>query len=141
MLNQSAQDNRIKTETEAKELPQNPLIYELADALSKMEAAFVDLVRLEDPDLNALLNPVIFSGGKRLRPLLVWLSAGFGQADPEKLRALMMAVELLHTASLVHDDILDNADVRRSLPTVYKKRGRRAAVHSGDYFLTLYASR
>ncbi|MBE6032515.1 MAG: polyprenyl synthetase family protein, partial [Clostridiales bacterium] len=38
-------------------------------------------------------------------------------------------------------DILDDADVRRSLPTVYKKRGRRAAVHSGDYFLTLYASR
>ncbi len=140
MLNQFVQDNKIENNESGRELPKNPLIYELASALGSMEEEFHKLIDLKDPELSSLLKPVIFSGGKRLRPLLVWLSAGLGDANPEKLRALMMAVELLHTASLVHDDILDDASVRRGIPTVYNQKGRRAAVHAGDYFLTLYAS-
>jgi geranylgeranyl pyrophosphate synthase len=75
------------------------------------------------------------AGGKRLRPLLVFLCAGSSQSD-EPLVAAAAAVELLHMATLVHDDVLDQASLRRGQPTVYATAGRGAATATGDFLFS-----
>ena len=70
------------------------------------------------------------AGGKRMRPLLVLLCAGRG-AGVEAIRAAT-AIELVHMATLVHDDVLDDAPLRRGLPTVVANSGRDRAVATGD---------
>jgi len=83
-------------------------------------------------------NATIMAGGKRLRPLLVVLaaeSAGGPPADPEgeeRLVRAAVAVELVHSATLVHDDLIDGAQLRRGHPTVAATAGRRVAVATGD---------
>ncbi|MET0615404.1 MAG: polyprenyl synthetase family protein [Thermoleophilaceae bacterium] len=69
------------------------------------------------------------AGGKRLRPVLVFLSA---ERPDERLVAAGVAVELLHMATLVHDDVLDGAELRRGRPTVFANGGRSAATATGD---------
>jgi geranylgeranyl pyrophosphate synthase len=71
------------------------------------------------------------AGGKRLRPLLVCLSAGRSEPGPSVIAAAA-AVELLHMATLVHDDVLDRATLRRGYPTVFATAGRDAATATGD---------
>jgi len=59
------------------------------------------------PDLRAALQHLLSSGGKRVRPTVALLTGGMLDADPEKLITLAAAIELLHTATLVHDDLID----------------------------------
>jgi geranylgeranyl pyrophosphate synthase len=73
----------------------------------------------------------IEAGGKRLRPLLVFVAGLDGPADAPLVRAAV-AVELIHSATLVHDDVLDAAPLRRGRPTVYARAGRVAATATGD---------
>jgi geranylgeranyl pyrophosphate synthase len=80
--------------------------------------------------LGADASATLAAGGKRLRPLLVLLCAG-PEAGPEAVRAAA-AVELVHMATLVHDDILDAAPLRRGRPTVVAASGRLRAVGTGD---------
>ncbi|MCL2391352.1 MAG: polyprenyl synthetase family protein [Oscillospiraceae bacterium] len=81
-------------------------------------------------DLSELLN----SGGKRLRPILAFVCSRFGEKQMD-IVPLMCMLELMHTASLIHDDVVDGAVKRREMPTINKKRGDFAAVQSGDYLL------
>lgn len=74
------------------------------------------------------------AGGKRMRPLLVLLSAG-PDADEGAVSAAT-AVEMVHMATLVHDDVLDAAPLRRGRPTVYARSGRKRAVATGDLILS-----
>jgi geranylgeranyl pyrophosphate synthase len=88
--------------------------------------------------LARLANATVTSGGKRLRPLLVMVAAdaaGGAQDTPvgeERLVRAAVAVELVHSATLVHDDLIDGAALRRGHPTVAARAGRRAAVATGD---------
>jgi geranylgeranyl pyrophosphate synthase len=83
---------------------------------------------LVEPALEALT-----SGGKRLRPLLLVLCAQMGQPDREDLLRAATAIEVLHTATLIHDDIVDKAENRRGMPTTVARHGRELAVATGDY--------
>ena len=74
----------------------------------------------------------IAAGGKRLRPLLVFLVAGEPAGDGERLLRAAVAVELVHSATLVHDDVLDAARLRRGRPTVVAEAGRAMATATGD---------
>ena len=80
--------------------------------------------------LGAWADGTLSAGGKRLRPMLVYICAG--EPVPEAALRAGVAVELLHMATLVHDDVLDNADLRRGRPTVYATDGRGAATTTGD---------
>jgi geranylgeranyl pyrophosphate synthase len=73
------------------------------------------------------------AGGKRLRPLLVFLSTPPEDRQSERAVAGGAAVELVHMATLVHDDLLDAADLRRGRPTVWAEHGEEAARAAGDY--------
>ncbi len=72
------------------------------------------------------------AGGKRLRPLLVFLAAGTPPPETDGLLSAAVAVELLHSATLVHDDVLDGSSLRRGRPTVVAAGGRRLATATGD---------
>ncbi|MBU3674248.1 MAG: polyprenyl synthetase family protein [Solirubrobacteraceae bacterium] len=76
----------------------------------------------------------ISAGGKRLRPLLLLLVAGppAGPQESARLENAAAAIELIHSATLVHDDVLDNADLRRGRPTVYAQAGPAMATSAGD---------
>jgi geranylgeranyl pyrophosphate synthase len=81
-------------------------------------------------ELGRHAEGTLAAGGKRLRPVLVFLSAAARPDD--RLVAAGVAVELLHMATLVHDDVLDGAELRRGKPTVYANGGRAAATATGD---------
>ncbi|PKR85910.1 heptaprenyl diphosphate synthase component II [Heyndrickxia camelliae] len=105
--------------------------------------ADIDLIEKElhkaitsDSDLiqKASLN-LIDAGGKRLRPIFVLLSAKFGKYDIQAIKNVAVALELIHMASLVHDDVIDNAELRRGKLTVNAKWDNRVAMYTGDYIL------
>jgi geranylgeranyl pyrophosphate synthase len=91
-----------------------------------------------DAPLGSQAKPTVIAGGKRLRPLLVVVaaeSAGGPPAGPEgeeRLVRAAVAVELVHSATLVHDDVIDGAKLRRGHPTVAAAAGREAAIVTGD---------
>src|SRR5215216_6736929 len=85
---------------------------------------------------GALVGPALealTSGGKRLRPLLLVLCAEIGEPEREDLVRAAIAIEILHTATLIHDDIVDKAESRRGVPTTVARYGREVAVATGDY--------
>ncbi len=84
------------------------------------------------PLLARYAGETIAAGGKRLRPLLVCLSAGTPPPETEGLVRAAVAVELVHAATLVHDDVLDGSSLRRGRPTVVASVGRRLATATGD---------
>ena len=83
---------------------------------------------LVEPALVALT-----SGGKRLRPLLLVLSARMGRPERGELLQAAVAIEVLHTATLIHDDIVDGARSRRGVPTTVAEHGREIAAATGDF--------
>ncbi len=107
---------------------------QLAQLLGRTEERLVALAAGHGPTLGRHATATISAGGKRLRPLLVFLAAG-DVADPaaqERLVRAAVAVELIHSASLVHDDVLDAAALRRGMPTVVAAAGRTIATATGD---------
>ena len=96
---------------------------EVEDRLSALSVGY-------GPRLGEEAEATLTAGGKRLRPLLVLMAAGEG-AGERAVRAAS-AVELVHMATLVHDDVLDGAPVRRGRPTVVARSGRERAVGVGD---------
>lgn len=106
------------------------------------EAANVDRTMREDlelvkPDVDALLYEVLeyglFSGGKRVRPLLVLLAARLCGSSDDAAYKLSIAFEYLHAATLFHDDVIDNAQTRRGKPSVYARFGLTPAILTGDF--------
>jgi geranylgeranyl pyrophosphate synthase len=85
------------------------------------------------------VNALIESGGKRLRPALVLLSAHLCHADREQAVAAAAAVEMLHTATLIHDDLIDNAGIRRGVGTLNAQGSPMVAVLAGDILFSLAA--
>ncbi len=80
---------------------------------------------------------IMHLGGKRLRPAMAMMGYELFKEDIEKALPVAMAVEVFHNFSLVHDDIMDEALVRRGKPTVHKQYGDNAAILSGDVMLVL----
>ena len=91
---------------------------------------------LVDPEpVAAPMRRLVEAGGKRLRPKLVQLTAGLGpRSEPLRAAALAAAVELLHNATLIHDDYVDESTHRRGRPTVAAAEGPERAVAVGDYY-------
>ncbi|HEV3232583.1 MAG TPA: polyprenyl synthetase family protein [Candidatus Dormibacteraeota bacterium] len=89
-----------------------------------------------DPEwMRDPMRELVEAGGKRLRPLLTMLCAQLGpDHDPGRSARLAAALELIHSATLVHDDIIDGAAFRRGRPTVNRSRGGRVAIGVGDYY-------
>lgn len=85
------------------------------------------------PDLGAALEHLLSSGGKRVRPAVALLTGGMLGANPDRLVTLAAAIELLHTATLVHDDLIDGALLRRGIATLNAQWSPAATVLTGDF--------
>jgi geranylgeranyl pyrophosphate synthase len=102
--------------------------------MAQVEDRLAELTGGYGPKLGEEAEATLKAGGKRLRPLLVLMAAGDDSGE-RALRAAT-AVELVHMATLVHDDVLDGAPVRRGRPTVVARSGRNRAVEVGDLLLS-----
>lgn len=102
----------------------------LSRQLRQAEQRLQEVADSHGDELSRHAGGTLTAGGKRLRPMLVFLCAGEGQSD--ELVSAAAAVELLHMATLVHDDVLDRASLRRGRPTVFAEGGRNAATAAGD---------
>ena len=101
--------------------------------LAKVENSLKSVGEVQDNHLSELLSYALGSGGKRIRPALILLSGKFYSYDLDYLLPMAVAVELLHTATLVHDDIIDKSAVRRGRPTINDVWGEEKAILLGDY--------
>jgi geranylgeranyl pyrophosphate synthase len=96
-------------------------------------------VKDREPNLREAVYHLLGSGGKRLRPAICLLAGKAIGADVEKLVILASAIELVHTASLVHDDLIDGALLRRGIPTLNSKWSPSATVLTGDFLFACSA--
>jgi octaprenyl-diphosphate synthase len=105
----------------------------LAPHMAALDAFLKVQLEAFEPEIRAMANYCIDTTGKRIRPALVFLSGwrGDGPPEPDLVRAAAI-VELVHLATLVHDDIMDAADLRRSRRTASRQFGPAAAVLLGD---------
>jgi len=111
-------------------------IYEpVKEDLAQVEGRLKAVCEVDFPLLSQLLDYSLMSGGKRVRPALVLLSGRFYRYNLDRLLPMAAAVEVLHTATLVHDDAIDNSLVRHGRPTVNKEWGEDEAILLGDYML------
>ena len=106
---------------------------EMSTALRRMETMLADFCGSAG-GLSEGLMRINASGGKRFRPMIAWMCWKIaGENGP--IVPLMCMLELMHTASLIHDDIVDGAEMRRGVVTISKQGGIPAAIRSGDYLL------
>ncbi len=87
----------------------------------------------DNGEVRSSVRLLLESSGKMLRPAFVIIASRFGQPDQDRVTRMAAAVEMLHMATLAHDDIIDGALVRRGVPTLHAARGQRAAVLVGDW--------
>ena len=104
--------------------------------MRKFEAYFNRTMKTEIPLLKIILNYILRRKGKQMRPLLVFLTAGLNGKISEATYVAATLIELLHTASLVHDDIVDDAHERRGCLSVNALWNSKIAVLVGDYMLS-----
>jgi geranylgeranyl diphosphate synthase type II len=90
---------------------------------------------MEPPELYQPIRYILDLGGKRLRPLLALLSYNLFQPDPERIVHIATGIEVFHNFTLMHDDIMDEAPLRRGEPTVHKKWSEGIGILSGDVML------
>ena len=102
------------------------------DQLVQVENKLRALSDTTIPELEPLLNHVLSHGGKRVRPAMTLLSSNFFPLEPENAVNMATGVELLHLATLIHDDTVDNADLRRGNASVSSRWGKQVAVLFGD---------
>jgi octaprenyl-diphosphate synthase len=111
----------------------NPLI---ATDLSALEGRLRDLVRSEVAFIELIGEDLLEAGGKRARPQLVFLAARALGFEHQRVVDFAAVIELLHSASLLHDDLIDDADTRRGKTAAFKRYGNVVSVMSGDFLLS-----
>ena len=110
----------------------------LNETESELKKLFSEKKALYPDKLFSAMEYSVFSAGKRVRPYLMLLSAEFCGVDCKKIMPLAVSLELIHTYSLIHDDLpcMDNDDLRRGRPSCHKAFGEATALLAGDLLLT-----
>lgn len=119
-------------------LARKPVSKRVIAELDRFESDFLSVLDDVSPGIAEPSLGAIKAGGKRLRPALAIISSELGsEVDKSKLTTACSAVELVHLASLIHDDVLDGADTRRGVSTINANYGPRRAIIIGDYLFGL----
>jgi geranylgeranyl pyrophosphate synthase len=111
----------------------NQLLSLVADDMQYVEEKMRAGIAARYEDLQAVVDYLVGAGGKRLRPALTLMASNFYPVDADKSFSLAASVELLHTATLVHDDLIDNSLFRRGMPTLNASWTPGATILTGDY--------
>ena len=115
--------------------PLEQTIVPIATELQQFEAFFEATLKAETEPMDNIMHYVRATQGKRIRPILVLLSAKlFGEVNNQTLRAATF-VEMVHSATIIHDDVVDDADQRRGKTSVKAQFGNLSAVLAGDFLL------
>ncbi|GAA1153024.1 polyprenyl synthetase family protein [Streptomyces hebeiensis] len=101
--------------------------------LAAVEAGLLDATKSDVPFITEAAQHLVRAGGKRFRPLLVILAAQFGDPDAPGVVPAAVVVELTHLATLYHDDVMDEAEVRRGVDSANARWGNSVAVLTGDF--------
>ncbi|SOD64703.1 heptaprenyl diphosphate synthase [Streptomyces zhaozhouensis] len=109
---------------------------EVQAGLSAVEAGLVEATKSDVPLITEAAQHLVRAGGKRFRPLLLLLAARFGDAHAPGVVPSAVVVELTHLATLYHDDIMDEAEVRRGVPSVNARWDNSVAVLTGDFLFS-----
>lgn len=117
-----------------------PIFELIREDLERVERKMREVSAIEYQQLRTAVDYLLGSGGKRLRPALVVLASKFHPADVDKVTSLAAAVETLHTATLVHDDLIDHSFLRRGNPTLNAMWNSAATVLTGDYLFARAAA-
>jgi len=112
------------------------LYADLRPDLDQVEMELSNCVSSDAPPLTEASLHLLEAGGKRIRPVFVLLSAKFGDFSIDRLKHVAVPVELIHMASLVHDDVIDDADTRRGRATVKAEWNNRMAMYTGDFLFS-----
>ncbi|MHC4713002.1 MAG: polyprenyl synthetase family protein [Planctomycetota bacterium] len=103
---------------------------------SELEAVHEHLLkasRAENKTVRKAVSPIVEAGGKRLRPALLLMAAKACDYVGQRATRLAVAIELIHTASLIHDDVIDSAEFRRGNPAITSRWGNKVSIVVGDY--------
>jgi heptaprenyl diphosphate synthase len=115
------------------EAPDPALEAEIRARLDRVEEALTKAVETDSELLTATSGYLLQAGGKRFRPMLVLLSAYFGDPTDPRLVEGSVAIELSHVATLYHDDVIDEADARHGVPSANQRWDNTVAILTGDY--------
>ncbi len=111
---------------------------ELHEELKQVKTLMHDAITVENKQIREAIWAVLESGGKMVRPAyLILFSMWNENRNKEEVHAVAAALELLHVATLLHDDVIDEADTRRGQETISARFGNRVAIYAGDYLLTV----
>ncbi len=105
----------------------------LSSDINVIEKELEAAINTEAPLLRQASLHLLQAGGKRIRPVFVLLAGKFGEYDIHVIKNVAVTLELIHTASLVHDDVIDDAELRRGKLTIKAKWDNRIAMYTGDY--------
>jgi len=105
----------------------------IKDDLKAVDRELQKIVKTQDPLLTETSAQLLNAGGKRLRPAFALVAGKTYQYKSDKLLPLAMALELIHMASLVHDDVIDDSYTRRGIPTVKASWGDQISIYTGTY--------
>jgi heptaprenyl diphosphate synthase len=122
------------------DLPDEALAAEVAAGLAQVEEGLRDAARADHEVLTQASAHLLEAGGKRLRPLLVLLAAQFGDPADKRVVPAAVAVELTHLATLYHDDVMDEADIRRDTPSANQRWNNTIAILTGDFLFARASS-
>ena len=113
------------------------ILHPVSSDIENLESQIISDIKTDIPLLNNVTEHIIGSGGKRLRPTLVLLGAEMFSGVNEQVIQAAKVIEYLHTATLLHDDVVDGAETRRARQTVCRIWGNEASVLSGDYLFAM----
>lgn len=102
----------------------------------QFEAVFAEILQSDNPLLSEVLDYVYTKRGKQLRPIMVLLSAGLCRGITDKTIQTAVSLELMHTASLMHDDVVDDTPIRRGDKAIHEKWNNKIAILVGDFMLS-----
>lgn len=121
-------------------MSQIPIPHTLLNDLKEVDQIIMERVGSRSPVIQVAGQYILSSGGKRVRAALALLAAQLGRYDLQRVVHSAAAVELIHAASLVHDDLVDEAERRRGAPTVHTRWDGNVALMVGDYLFALAAA-
>src|SRR5699024_3922709 len=107
----------------------------LKKELNTIEKSLNESIQADHPILRKASTELLSAGGKRIRPVFVLLAGRLGNHQIDYIKTVAVSLELIHMATLVHDDVIDNAELRRGKPTIKQLYGNRVAMYTGDYIL------
>lgn len=113
--------------------PRMDLFREMKDDLALVEQRVIDASTIDLPIVSSMVTDIVSNTGKRLRPVVLLLAARAFEPNQAAAITASAGIELLHTASLVHDDSIDRADLRRGQPTLNTQLSSSAVILIGDY--------